>query len=94
MVEIENELLRVKLAEDGAEVREVFHKKEQLQFMWSGDPDYWGRVSPILFPIVGALKGDRYLVDGRSYSLPQHGFLRDKRFKLVEKKCNESRVPL
>jgi len=31
---------------------------------------------PVLFPIAGPLPGDAYLVDGQSYSLPQHGFAR------------------
>ncbi|GHG65169.1 aldose epimerase [Comamonas sp. JC664] len=31
---------------------------------------------PVLFPIAGPLPGDTYSVEGRSYSLPQHGFAR------------------
>ncbi len=31
---------------------------------------------PVLFPIAGPLPGDTYLAEGRSWSLPQHGFAR------------------
>lgn len=85
MVVLENDVVRVQIKEEGAEVREVFHKEKQLDFMWNGDPTYWGRVSPVLFPIVGRLKDDRYSMDGQDYSLTQHGFLRDCTFELVEK---------
>jgi galactose mutarotase-like enzyme len=31
---------------------------------------------PVLFPIAGRLPGDTYSVEGRTYSMPQHGFAR------------------
>ncbi|MGN8845979.1 aldose 1-epimerase family protein, partial [Niallia sp. HCP3S3_B10] len=37
----------------------------------------------VLFPIVGRLKGDRYMVEGQTYHMSQHGFLRDVRFKVA-----------
>jgi galactose mutarotase-like enzyme len=32
---------------------------------------------PVLFPIAGKLPGDRYDVDGRAFSMKQHGFARN-----------------
>ncbi|WP_309090423.1 aldose 1-epimerase family protein [Domibacillus sp.] len=84
MIVLENELLTVHISPSGAEVRKVFHKKTGLDYMWSGDSQYWGRVSPVLFPIVGRLKRDRYALDGRSYRMPQHGFLRDVEFTVQD----------
>ncbi|KAJ0073868.1 aldose 1-epimerase family protein [Bacillus altitudinis] len=81
---IENDLLLVQINERGAEVREVLHKESGRQYMWSGDPAYWGRVSPVLFPIVGRLKDDQYKIDDQTYQLSQHGFLRDVDFELFE----------
>ncbi|TWI59682.1 aldose 1-epimerase family protein [Halalkalibacter nanhaiisediminis] len=85
MVVLENDVVRVQIKEEGAEVTEFFHKENRLDFMWNGDPAYWGRVSPVLFPIVGRLKDDHYSIDGQDYTLTQHGFLRDCTFELVEK---------
>jgi galactose mutarotase-like enzyme len=44
--------------------------------MWQADPAIWGWHAPNLFPIVGGLAGDRLLHNGKSYTLPSHGFLR------------------
>ncbi|MFD1388935.1 aldose 1-epimerase family protein [Oceanobacillus oncorhynchi subsp. oncorhynchi] len=79
---IENDWLKVEIESNGAEIRVVEHKKNNLSYMWTGDSAYWGRVSPVLFPIVGRLKGDQYQLDGKTYDMSQHGFLRDVEFKL------------
>lgn len=54
------------------------------QYMTDADPAFWTGHAPLLFPIVGALNGGRYRVDGRDYDLPKHGFARTSRFELVE----------
>ena len=84
MRRLENNHLLIQINERGAEVREVLHKESGRQYMWSGDPAYWGRVSPVLFPIVGRLKNDQYKIDGQTYELTQHGFLRDVDFDVHE----------
>ncbi|WP_353626367.1 aldose 1-epimerase family protein [Bacillus sp. JCM 19041] len=80
MILIENEHLLVEIANKGAEIRSIWHKGREKQLMWDGDPAYWGRVSPVLFPIVGKLKDNQYTHKGDTYKLPQHGFLRDQVF--------------
>lgn len=79
---IENDWLKVEIESNGAEIRAVEHKKNNLSYMWTGDSAYWGRVSPVLFPVVGRLKGDQYQLDGKTYDMSQHGFLRDVDFEL------------
>lgn len=54
-----------------------------LEYLWQANPAVWGRHSPVLFPIVGRLQGDCYTYSGKSYSLTQHGFARDREFSLV-----------
>lgn len=80
MMIIENDYLKVEISTLGAEIRKIHHKKNGLDYMWTGDPAYWGRVSPVLFPIVGRLKDNRYELDGQTYEMSQHGFLRDVEF--------------
>lgn len=84
MIVIENDWLKVDIVRHGAEVRKVMHKKNGLDFMWTGDEAYWGRVSPVLFPVVGRLKEDHYQLDGQTYKMSQHGFLRDVEFEVEE----------
>jgi galactose mutarotase-like enzyme len=50
-----------------------------LEFLWQAGPE-WRRHSPVLFPIVGRLKGDQLRHNGQVYPLTQHGFARDKPF--------------
>ena len=50
------------------------------EYLWHGDPKYWGRRSPILFPMVGKVYGGSFRVDGKEYPMGQHGFARDSEF--------------
>jgi galactose mutarotase-like enzyme len=54
------------------------------ELLWDGDPQWWTGRSPLLFPIVGKVPGDLYLIDGQTYELPQHGFARVSDFALVD----------
>lgn len=56
--------------------------------LWHADPKFWARHAPVLFPIVGRLKDHKYEFEGKSYSLPQHGFARDSVFHLVQQTSN------
>lgn len=52
--------------------------------LWQGDPTVWAGRAPILFPIVGALKNNQYLYQGKSYTLPRHGIARHAEFACIE----------
>ncbi|PWT76132.1 MAG: aldose epimerase [Bacteroidetes bacterium] len=86
MFKIENKDLEVKIAAKGAELQHIYHKGHKLEYMWKGDRSFWAKHSPILFPIVGTLKGYRYFYGGKEYSLSRHGFARDLEFDVVGKK--------
>jgi galactose mutarotase-like enzyme len=68
----------------GAELRSLFDASTGIEYMWQADPAWWGKHSPVLFPIVGSLKNNAYFFEGREYHLPRHGFARDQMF-LTEK---------
>jgi galactose mutarotase-like enzyme len=82
---IENATLKVAIQEQGAELVSIQHKSTGLEYMWSGDPTYWGKKSPVLFPIVGTLKDNTYFFEGKKYHLPRHGFARERKFEVLEK---------
>ena len=88
-VVLENDYLIVGVKEKGAELASVENKKTNLEYMWQGDPAYWAKTSPVLFPIVGTLKDDRYVYKGKSYSLTRHGFARDSNFQLAEQQADQ-----
>lgn len=77
---IEDQQLKISIHPKGAELQSIYHKGNQTEYMWSGDPAFWGKHSPLLFPIVGTLKGNTYYYAGKPYELSRHGFARDREF--------------
>jgi galactose mutarotase-like enzyme len=85
MYTIENELLKVTIRSTGAELSSIYNKAQQLEYLWSGDPAFWAKQSPVLFPIVGTLKSDTYFFNDKAYHLGRHGFARDMEFMVTTK---------
>ena len=54
------------------------------EYMTDADPAYWTGHAPVLFPIVGALNGGTYRLDGQKYALAKHGFARGSLFVCEE----------
>ena len=89
---LKNEILTVQVKEHGAELASI--RKGSVEYLWQADPMFWGRHSPVLFPIVGSVWEKRYRVDGREFELGQHGFARDMDFTMVEGGEDEVRYRL
>ena len=85
---LENAFLKVEIDTFGAEIKSVMSKADNREYMWYGNPKFWGRTSPVLFPFVGSLKDKKYTWKGREYPMGQHGFARDNEFALVEQTEN------
>src|SRR5688572_23413217 len=83
MVVLQNEYVKVDIKTKGAELDSLHSKHTGIEYLWSGDAAFWNKKSPILFPIVGALKQNTYYYKNRPYQLPRHGFARDKEFKIT-----------
>ena len=89
LFQISNEKITIQVDSMGAELKSLKSVPDNREYMWHGDPAYWGRTSPVLFPIVGGLKDGQYRVDGTSYSMGQHGFARDREFQLKSQVASE-----
>ena len=68
----------------GAELISIKNNSNR-EYIWEGNPNYWGKHSPILFPIVGSLKNNNYIYNNSIYHLPRHGFARELDFEVKEK---------
>lgn len=68
----------------GAELVELHDQRSQWNYIWEGKQEVWGRHAPVLFPFVGKLASNQYLVSGRTYPMGQHGFARDRQFEVME----------
>lgn len=78
-VMLDNGTLRLTLSERGGQpvslaVREADGSTTEL--LWNGDPAYWEEHAPLLFPIVGRLRGGVWSCGGQEYPLGIHGFAR------------------
>jgi galactose mutarotase-like enzyme len=92
MTILSNGELRVEVSAHGAELQSI--RKGETEYLWQGDPAFWGRRSPVLFPIVGSVWESRYRVAGAVYQMGQHGFARDMDFTLVNASETEVRYRL
>ncbi len=82
IIELKSRSAIAKIETKGAELislQDVFG----VEYMWQKDAKYWNRSSPILFPIVGNLRNNKTIIDGKEYSIPKHGFCRDAEFKVM-----------
>lgn len=80
---ISNEKYSATINSKGAELNSLVNKSTHREYIWEGNPEFWGKHSPVLFPIVGALKNDSYEYEGKKYSMSRHGFARDFEFEVL-----------
>ena len=59
--------------------------KDGKEYIWEGNPNVWSNQAPILFPVCGGLKNDKFIFDGKEYKLCKHGFAKVEMFKLNDK---------
>lgn len=78
-----NDLLTVEISSHGAELQSILNNRTRHQYLWHGDPRFWSRRSPVLFPIVGAVWQGEFRIDGQLFKMSQHGFARDMEFTPV-----------
>ena len=75
---LENDALRAEVSLLGAELTEIYDKRHRCEVLWEGDPIFWKRHSPVLFPNVGKTWQNRMIIGGKTYPTAQHGFARDR----------------
>lgn len=79
LLTIENEVLRVVVSTKGAELKSIYSKSDESEFLWQGDAKWWNKSAPILFPRIN-------LEENKLTSLAtiaKHGFCRDHHFEEV-----------
>jgi galactose mutarotase-like enzyme len=94
MVTLANAQLRATIDPYGAELQSLLWLASGEELLWSGDPGFWPRRSPVLFPLVGMLENGRYKVGDAQYTLPRHGFARDQPFVCISQTSEEARFQL
>ncbi len=92
LITISNDHLTVTLDGCGAVLHSI--RMDGAEYLWQGDKKYWARRDANLFPYVGRLTQGRYLLDGKSYALPIHGFCIGRDFAVTEKSPTAVRFTL
>lgn len=85
---LSNEFCSGSINTKGAELNSFKNLQTNKEYIWDGNPNFWGKHSPVLFPIVGALKDDCYYYEGKKYNLSRHGFAREFEFEVLESSSN------
>lgn len=91
MVNLKNNIMSVDIDTHGAEIKRITVNGEDRQ--WSGDPDVWEGTAPVLFPMCGGLRDDKFTHGGKEYHLAKHGFAKKMDFE-VESKTETAAVLL
>lgn len=90
VVAIQNGELSASIDSKGAQLTSL--ALAGCEYLWQGDPRWWAKRAPILFPIVGSLRNGRAASEQGEVSLGRHGFARDVEHEVVAQ--GESSVTL
>lgn len=90
IISISNGSLTTSIDTMGAQLMSL--QKDESEYLWQGDANWWPRRAPILFPIVGVLKDGKAESAEGTVSLARHGLARLNQFEVVEQ--NASSVTL
>ncbi len=82
-IKISNGIISAVISTKGAELKSVV--KDGREILWDGNPDVWSGQAPLLFPICGGLKDDKYIFEGKEYTLKKHGYARTSEFEVEDK---------
>ncbi|MCD7131702.1 aldose 1-epimerase family protein [Limosilactobacillus balticus] len=83
---IENKEFRAEIDEHGAQLTHLYNKKAGFDYIWNGKE--WGKHAPVLFPAIGRSNKDEYVLNGRTYSMLQHGFVAGEDFTVSSHEPN------
>ncbi|MBQ9263526.1 MAG: aldose 1-epimerase family protein [Clostridia bacterium] len=86
---LQSDQLTVVISTLGAEIQSI-RDRQGNEYMWQGDPQFWGNRAPILFPVAGAFRDDCYVWQGKIYPMAKHGIVRNVEWTLET--CQESKA--
>ena len=72
----ENEYLSIEINEEGGCLKSIFDKKRNQELLYQPHPDSWKGQDVFIFPFIARLKDQTYTIDGKEYSMKNHGLLR------------------
>jgi galactose mutarotase-like enzyme len=81
---LHNTSFSAEINSNGAELVSFKKLADNCEYIWNGDKNFWASHSPVLFPIVCAVRNGEMKIDGTVYKIGNHGFAKKSDFKLIE----------
>ena len=94
MISLGNGIWGARISETGAELKSLAALSSGQEYIWNGDPAWWNGSAPVLFPVIGGLKGGEYSFEGKTYKLPSHGFARTSEFAVTRTSGDSAELTL
>lgn len=86
-INLERDGLSAVISTVGAELQSL--RVDGREYLWQGDPRWWDRRAPILFPMVGSLRRDTaFTLSGGTCRMTRHGFARDTTHAVLEQQSD------
>ena len=82
-IQLKNNLLTLTVDTFGAQMKSIC-SADGTEYLWQGDSRYWGDCAPHIFPFIGSFTGNKYTVNGITYSIGLHGFASSCEYQLLE----------
>ncbi len=76
MMKIENEFLKVEVDEKGGALTSLFDKNRKKELLYQPLAESWQGQDIFIFPFIARLVNQTYTIDGKEYSLKNHGLIR------------------
>lgn len=80
---LENDSLKVQVNSHGGELWSI-QTKDGAEYLWQGDETYWKDRALNLFPYIARLTEGKYMLDGKTYEMPIHGFVNSSDLEVEE----------
>ena len=80
MITIKNKFITAKINKLGAELKSMVYN--DTKYIWEGAKEVWNSSCPLLFPICGGLKDNKYVLNNKEYTMEKHGYIRFKEFEV------------
>lgn len=90
-VTIQSKDLSVTIAKKGAELQSIVHRPTGLEYLWQGDPEYWDRRAPNMFPVNVRFKDNQFSYRGVTYEMPRMGLAFDGAFEVLPKEAGKEK---
>ena len=86
---IENNFLKVEVTLEGSSLTSIYDKKNNVELLYQKDQRSWMGQDVVIFPIIAGIKDRECIVEGKKYSMKNHGLIRYVKSNVISHTSNE-----